>query len=48
MKLRSALYRAARIAGDIQAVSSGKPGRITKRLANKAIGRSIVRRMWFR
>jgi len=43
--VRSALYGAARFLGDIQAV---KRGRIHKRLYNKALGRTVVRRMWWR
>lgn len=46
--LRSALYRWARILGDVQAVTSGDPKRIAKRYANKVIGRNVVRKIWFK
>ena len=52
MKLTDALYRAARFSADVRAVrrsiQTGSPSPIAKRLANKAIGRHIVRRMWFK
>jgi len=39
---RSALYKTARILGDIQAVSGGKAGkRIIRRLAGRATGRLL-------
>lgn len=41
--MRSALYRAARLIGDANAVRRGRVGR---RVANKIIGRRIVRRLW--
>jgi hypothetical protein len=43
MKLRSTLYKAARLLGDGKAVARG---RVPQRIVNKAIGRKIVRRMW--
>jgi hypothetical protein len=43
MSLRSSLYRLARIFGDVSAV---RHGRVGKRLVNKLIGRSLVRRIW--
>lgn len=46
MKLRSLLYRLARLLGDIQAVGSGNPKRVGKRAVNKLIGRKVVRRLW--
>ena len=42
-QVRRGLYKAARILGDIHAVSSG---RIIRRLANKGIGRAIGRLFW--
>jgi hypothetical protein len=42
-RTRSALYRLARFLGDYQAV---KNGRVGKRIANKVIGRNVVRRLW--
>jgi len=41
--MRSFLYFLARLIGDYNAV---RRGRIGKRLANKMIGRHIVRRLW--
>ena len=46
--MRSFLYTLARILGDVNAVASGDPKRIGKRVANKVIGRNIVRRAWFK
>jgi hypothetical protein len=39
--LRSNLYRSARMLGDIQAVASGNPKRITRRAKNKLVGRAL-------
>jgi hypothetical protein len=39
------LYTVARFLGDYQAV---KRGRVGKRIANRMIGRSVVRRLWRR
>ena len=47
-KVRGGLYRAARLLGDVGAMTSGRPSRIVKRLANKVIGRGLVRRLWWR
>jgi len=41
--MRSALYRIARLMGDANAVRRGRVGR---RVANKIIGRRIVRKLW--
>lgn len=43
MSLVSTLYKVARIANDFKKLSSGNPKRITKRAANKIIGRKIAR-----
>lgn len=45
-KLRSTLYRYARLLGDLQALASGNPRRIAKRYLNKVIGRKVVGRIW--
>lgn len=45
MNLRSMLYKAARISGDIEAV---KRGTVHKRLFNRWLGRTIISRMWWR
>ena len=44
--MRRKLYKLARLLGDLQAISSGKPRRIVKRAKNKWIGRKIVRRLF--
>jgi hypothetical protein len=51
MRLRSSLYRSARVFGDVEAVASGNPKRITRRAKNKLLGRAlgragIWRRLW--
>jgi hypothetical protein len=46
--LISKLFKIARIADDVRALSSGNPKRIAKRCANKVIGRKIVKRMYLR
>jgi hypothetical protein len=43
MSLRSSLYRSARILGDVQAVTSGNPKRLTRRAKNKLVGRALGR-----
>jgi hypothetical protein len=43
MSLRSNLYRSARLLGDVQAVTSGNPKRITRRAKNKLVGRALGR-----
>lgn len=43
MILRQALYALARFLGDVSAV---RRGRVGKRIANKLIGRNVVRRLW--
>lgn len=43
-KVRSALYKVARILGDVNAVKRGKPGkRVARRLAGRATGRGLGR-----
>jgi len=48
MSKLSWLYTLARLLRDIEVLMSGRPGRIAKRIVNKAVGRSIVRRLWWR
>ena len=48
MSLRSNLYRSARILGDMQAVASGNPKRITRRAKNKLLGRALGRSGFWR
>ncbi len=45
MNLRSALYRTARLLGDVNAVAKGK---LAQRVTNKLVGRTLVRRLWWR
>jgi hypothetical protein len=45
MRLRRTLYRTARMLGDVQAV---RKGHVSRRIANKVIGRTVVRRLWIR
>ena len=42
------IYKAARTANDVSKVSSGKPSRIAKRAANKAVGRSLISKLFFK
>jgi hypothetical protein len=48
MGLVSNLYKIARIANDVQVLSSGNPKRIARHYANKALGRYVVSRMYLR
>ena len=42
----SFLYRLARVANDVEKLSSGDPKRIVRRMKNKYIGRKMINRMW--
>ncbi len=42
----SFLYKLARMANDIEKLSSGDPRKIARRAKNKYIGRKLVRKMW--
>lgn len=43
MRLSRALYRAARIANNVEAVESGDPRRISRRARNVLVGRALSR-----
>lgn len=43
MSLVGWLYRAARVAADVKALSSGNRKRVTRRVRNKAKGRLLAR-----
>ena len=43
MKLRSSLYRSARVLGDAEALAPGDPKRIERRAKNKLLGRTLGR-----
>jgi hypothetical protein len=45
-KLVSILYKAARLANDINKIKSGDPKKIIRRAKNKLIGRKFIRRFW--
>jgi len=45
-KTTNFLYQLARMANDIEKLSSGDPKRITRRVKNKYIGRKLVRKVW--
>jgi len=42
----SFLYQLARMANDVEKLSSGDPKRIARRAKNKYIGRKLVRKVW--
>ncbi len=38
-KTRGILYKLAKLLGDLSAISSGKPGKVTKRIARRKTGK---------
>ena len=46
MKTRGILYYLARLLGDVNAVKSGSPKKMGKRVANKVIGRKVTGKFW--
>jgi hypothetical protein len=49
--LNSQLFRAARVTDDVEAVASGEPRRMVRRVRNVAVGRAlgkagVWRRLW--
>jgi len=47
-RVRSSLYRSARLLGDLDALFSLNPKRIARRAVNKSLGRKLVRHLFFR
>jgi len=45
-KFISFLFNLARKLTDIRTLASGDPGRITRRIKNKIIGRKLIRKIW--
>ncbi|MBA7528350.1 hypothetical protein ES705_20533 [subsurface metagenome] len=45
-KTVSFLYQLARMANDIEKLSSGDPKKIARRVKNKVIGRKLIRKAW--
>jgi len=42
----SFLYQLARLANDVEKLSSGDPKKIARRAKNKVIGRKLIRKAW--
>ena len=42
------LYRLARLGRNVEVLASGDPGKISRRLVNKLMGRHVIRRAWWR
>ena len=45
-KTVSFLYRLARMANDVEKVSSGDTKKIARRAKNKYVGRKLVKKLW--
>jgi len=51
MGLVSSLYKLARVANDLNKIGmalSGRPAPLARRIANKWIGRNVVKHLWLR
>lgn len=44
-RVRGSLYRVARLLGDYQAIRSGSPRKIERRIARRAVGKVIGRKI---
>jgi len=42
----SFLYKLARLANDVEKLSSGDPKKIARRTKNKYIGKKIIKKVW--
>jgi len=42
----SFLYKLARLANDVEKISSGDPKKIARRAKNKYIGKKIIKKVW--
>ncbi|GAH34224.1 unnamed protein product [marine sediment metagenome] len=42
----SFLYKLARLANDMQKLSTGDPKKIARRAKNKIIGRKLIKKVW--
>ena len=45
-KTVSFLYKLARMANDIEKISSGDPKKMARRAKNKYLGRKVIRKLW--
>ncbi len=45
-KTVSFLYKLARMANDVEKISSGDPKKIARRAKNKYVGKKFVRKLW--
>jgi len=48
MKTRGFLYWLARLLGDVNSATSGSPKKIAQRGVNKAVGRKVISRVWWK
>lgn len=46
MKLTSLLFRMARLSRDAEVITSGNPKKVARRVKNKFLGRTLVRRLF--
>lgn len=46
MKLTSFLYRMARLSRNAEVIASGNPKKMARRVKNKMLGRTVVRRLF--